>query len=282
MAHNPQIIAHRGSAILAPENTRDAFDLAISFNADRLEADIRTSSDGIPVIFHDAQLDRTTNGSGYVSDYTLSELKSLDAAWHFRDSDNQSYRGRQIEILSLSELLSEYTNIPVNLDIKHPNPEFASTVAGVIQEHRPGNDVLVASFHDDVVSNLRHVAPDIPTAATRDETQDLYASRRRLTRWSNFMHEFLLERENLSNNNVAGYKSLQIPTQVKFGPFTIDLTDRAFIEHVHRQNLTIGYWTINDPEEMHALAEKGADGLVTDRVDIAHKLFKNRLSTPPD
>ena len=46
MAHNPQIIAHRGSAILAPENTRDAFDLAISFNADRLEADIRTSSDG--------------------------------------------------------------------------------------------------------------------------------------------------------------------------------------------------------------------------------------------
>lgn len=274
MTRSPQIIAHRGSAILAPENTRKAFDLAISYQADRLEADIRTSSDGVPVVFHDARLDRTTNGTGYVSDHTVTTLKTLDAAWHFRDLENQSFRNQHIEILTLTELLSEYSELPIHLEIKHPNPEFATTIASLVKKHRPENNVIVASFHDDVINTMRQIAPDIATAATRDETQDLYASRRRLSRWTNHLHEFLFERGARANNHTIAYRTLQLPTEVNFGPFTIDLTDKDFIEYIHRQDLTVGYWTINDADTMRQLSDKGADGLVTDRVDIAQKLFK--------
>ncbi len=274
MVRTPKIIAHRGSAILAPENTRNAFDLAISLQADRLEADVRTSSDGVPVIFHDARLNRITNGSGYVSDHTVSKLKTLDAAWHFRDFNNQSLRNKKIEILTLTELLSEYADIPIHLEIKHPNPEFAQTIAAEINKYRQKDNIVVASFHDEVIHSLRKIAPDIPTAATRDETQDLYASRRRLSRWTNYLHEYFFDRHSLSNNKTIAYQTLQIPTEVNFGPFSIDLAEQKFIQHIHRHNLTVGYWTINDAHSMRQLADKGADALVTDRVDIARELFK--------
>ena len=260
--------------MLAPENTRAAFDLAIAHQADILETDIRSSRDKVPVIHHDAKLDRTTNGEGFVSNYSLTELKQLDAAYHFKDLSGESKRGQGIEVLTLAELLEEYRGIPINLEIKHPVADFTKTVVDVIRKSDRISDVTVASFHDEVLTTLRKQAPDIRTAATGDEIMDLYTSRNRAGRWLNWLHERVFNPADLSNNHFRNYQTLQVPVRFKLGPFTLDLTSADFINLVHAKDLSITYWTINNAEQMVRLANLGADGLVTDRVDIAEKIFK--------
>jgi len=76
---SPAIIAHRGASASAPENTLSSFYLAVDQEAAAIELDVRLSSDGWPVVIHDATVDRTTNGQGAVSKLTVKELQSLDA-----------------------------------------------------------------------------------------------------------------------------------------------------------------------------------------------------------
>ena len=72
-----KIFAHRGASGYAPENTLEAFALAISQKADGIELDVQLTRDGIPVVIHDETIDRVTSKTGYVKDYTLKELKKL-------------------------------------------------------------------------------------------------------------------------------------------------------------------------------------------------------------
>ncbi|MBD5071934.1 glycerophosphodiester phosphodiesterase, partial [Xanthomonas citri pv. citri] len=77
------IIAHRGASGYAPENTIAAFDLAVKMNADMIELDVQLTKDRQIVVIHDDRVDRTTNGSGFVKDFTLEELQKLDAgSWY--------------------------------------------------------------------------------------------------------------------------------------------------------------------------------------------------------
>jgi len=99
---SPLIFAHRGASAHAPENTLAAFELAIQQNADVIELDTKLSADGHVVVIHDQSVDRTTNGSGRVSELTLVSLRELDAGWHFSDT----FRGEQIP--TLEEVLEIY------------------------------------------------------------------------------------------------------------------------------------------------------------------------------
>ncbi|MCD6564103.1 MAG: glycerophosphodiester phosphodiesterase, partial [Thermoproteales archaeon] len=72
-----QCMAHRGFSGMYPENTLLAFNEAIKINADLIEFDVRVSGDGVPVVIHDASVDRTTDGSGLVSELSVDELKRL-------------------------------------------------------------------------------------------------------------------------------------------------------------------------------------------------------------
>ena len=73
-----KIFAHRGASGYAPENTLEAFALAITQGADGIELDVQLTKDGIPVVIHDETIDRVTEKKGWVKDYTLKELKELD------------------------------------------------------------------------------------------------------------------------------------------------------------------------------------------------------------
>ena len=269
----PRIFAHRGSAVLAPENTRPAFDLALQHDASVLETDVRTSKDGVPVIHHDAKLDRTTDGQGFVSNYTLQELKQLDAGYHFRSLSGDSFRGKGITILTLEEMLELYRDTEINVEIKHPKPEFAKTVATVIQNSGRADSVTVASFHSGVTEAFRIAAPNINTAATREEIRQQFY---RQFSPGNLFKRFFdknQQTESKSTNPRSAYSTLQIPTQFKFVGIAFELTDADFIDYLHQQGLTVTYWTINNVEEMVLLANRGADGIVTDRPDLAAKVF---------
>ncbi len=91
----PIIFAHRGASISAPENTLSAFELAVKLGARAIELDAMLSSDGIPVVIHDHTLERTTNGRGFVSDFTCAELMKLDAGAWF----SEEFTGERIPTL---------------------------------------------------------------------------------------------------------------------------------------------------------------------------------------
>lgn len=94
-AYRPIIVGHRGTLKHAPENTLAAFDTAIKMGADMLEIDVRETKDGELVVIHDGSVDRTTNGSGKVSEMTLSEIRKLDAGVHF----GRKFKGEQVPTL---------------------------------------------------------------------------------------------------------------------------------------------------------------------------------------
>ena len=115
MADNQwQVMAHRGGKQLRPENTLIAFRNAVELGVDALELDVHATRDGALVVIHDSTVDRTTDGTGAVSNFTLEEITALDAGYNWSpgaDSDDNPYRGTGVTIPTLEEVLSAFPNI---------------------------------------------------------------------------------------------------------------------------------------------------------------------------
>src|SRR5260370_2040409 len=105
LAGLPFVVAHRGASATLPEHTLAAYDLALREGADGVECDVRLTRDGHLVCVHDRRVDRTSNGSGFVSEMTLAQLRPLDyGAWHasWRADGSQGDTG----LLTLDRLIS--------------------------------------------------------------------------------------------------------------------------------------------------------------------------------
>lgn len=246
----PLIFAHRGSTILAPENTATAFDLALSFGSDILETDVRLSKDGVVVVFHDKKVDRTTNAQGKVRNFTFKQLKQLDAAYRFTDSQGTRYADRGIRIMSLDELFARYPKVGINIDIKDNCLLAAKAVAGCIYRNTHDQPINVGSFHGPVVRHFRSLQTGVSTAATRGEVAHLLF--------------------NSPKSWKPEYQCLQIPASYR----GIPLAGKNFIKRVQAKGLSINYWTINETEQMRSLLSKSVDGIVTDRPDLACQILK--------
>ncbi len=141
-----QIIAHRGASFFEPENTLRAIEGAIKIGADFVEVDVRMSKDKKLVIMHDADVNRTTNESGFVKDYTLQELKKLDA-------------GRGESIPTLDEVISCIKDrIGLVIEIKEPGTE--GKVLEKIDENNLEN-VILTSFYHKSIKNARKMNPSV-------------------------------------------------------------------------------------------------------------------------
>src|SRR5918911_3904757 len=120
----PVNLAHRGASALAPENTIEAFRLAVEAGAGGLELDVHMTRDGHIVVIHDATVDRTTNGFGAVSEMTFHELRRFDAGHDFSPDGGPTrpYRGRGVQVPTLGEVLEEFPGVAVNIDLKDGPP----------------------------------------------------------------------------------------------------------------------------------------------------------------
>lgn len=243
------VYAHRGSTVLAPENTAVAFELALELGADVLEIDVRLSRDQEVIVTHDARVERTCDGQGKVSELSLVALKKLNAGWHFTDNNGKNYRNENISLLTLKELFEQFPTTRVNIDIKDNSPEAAKAVSGAIHEAGAQSRVNVGSFHAKALAHFRTFSPQVTTAATQLEVAQLYFGR--------------------SLISSVNYQYLQIPTHY----FSLPLATQSFIDFAQKKNLSAVYWTINDAENMQRLISCGVDGIVTDRVDIACSLL---------
>ncbi len=158
------VIAHRGASYYAPENTMSAFRMADEMNADMIELDVQLSKDGIPVVFHDAKLNRHTNGKGFISSFLFNELRQLDAGKWF----SIEYQGEKIP--SLKEVL-EWTSGKMMVNIEIKREAVSDSVDGGVEEkvvelvRQTGMEkqVIISSFDYRAVKRIKKIEPQIFT-----------------------------------------------------------------------------------------------------------------------
>lgn len=146
-----QLSAHRGHGS-QPENTLRAFQMGLSKGADRVELDIQKSSDGDYVVIHDPTVDRTTNGTGQVSEMTTAQLRQLDAG-----------QGEKLPLFSEVVKWAQENRVALDIEVKHPTVDDAEELAQIVRKAGL-RDPLVMSFHADFMEKFETKAPEIKTA----------------------------------------------------------------------------------------------------------------------
>lgn len=164
------IIAHRGSSIDRPENTLAALRRAIEVQATASEIDVRTSRDGALVCLHDADLARTTDGTGKVSERTLAELKRLDAGGRFAPK----FRGERIP--ELSEVLATARGkIDVLLDLKEDGVVYLERIAAALRRHGEPRRAILGVRTVEQARRLRKLLPETRQVGLIPTTGDIEA-----------------------------------------------------------------------------------------------------------
>jgi glycerophosphoryl diester phosphodiesterase len=220
-------VGHRGAAGHAPENTLASFRKALEIGVDGVECDIHVCKSGEAVVIHDATLERTTSGKGKVSDFTLKELKTLDA-------------GKGEQIPTLEELL-KFIDKRVTLYIELKEDEAVDPVAKIIAHHAEnegwGYEKLpVLSFDHRQLVRIRQINTRILTGATLVGIPlDYAACAARAGAWS-------------------------------VNP-CIEYVDGDFVADARSRGLKTLVWTVNKPEQIAKARALGADALVSDFPD---------------
>jgi glycerophosphoryl diester phosphodiesterase len=250
---HPIRFAHRGSRVLWPQNTMTAFQGAVDLGFRYLETDVHLSADGRVVVFHDDHLEDLTDGVGKVWEHDWAQLSRLDAAYRFDPDHGHPLRGTGIGIPLLEEVVTEFPDVLLNLDLKQP--EIEVPVAAEISRLGIEERVLVASFHDDRIRRFRAVSRGrVATSAGPRET----ASALTLS---------LIGAE--PRGEADAY---QVPRRA--GPLRV--AGARFVAAAHRAGKQVHVWTVDDPAEMHRLLDLGVDGIVTDRPEVLNEVLAGR------
>lgn len=236
-----RFFAHRGlllSETSQPidENTELAFARALQVGATYLEVDVRASRDGVVVVCHDVDLARIAQRPAKVAELDWAALEGI--------------RLRQGgKLMSLEQLLSRFGDARINIDIK--SMDAAVGTAQVVRSQNAQDRVLISSF-----SRKRRLAASelLPGVATSSSAIELLAI------WS--AHK--LHSRALMRRLLTGIDAMQIPASR--GVLRFD--SESFIAAVKSFGVEIHYWTINDPEVAKQLRARGANGVVSDRIDL--------------
>ena len=240
------VIAHRGGRYLGPENTLYTYQLAVDLGVDVLEMDIHRTRDSQLVVLHDSTVDRTTNGTGAVDQFTLAQLKKLDAAYHWSPDSGKTFplRGRGLSVPALSEVFEAFPRMRMNIEIKDPEQTELHTLCALIHECGMDRNVMIASFESGALKKFRSACPGITTSAGASEVMLFY----------------VLQKVYLESIYSPAALALQVPQS--YGD--LQVVTKRFVEAAHSRNLKVHVWTVNSVDDMKSLLELGVDGIMTD------------------
>ena len=238
----PLVIAHAddtGSG-LWPGNTMPFLEGSAALGVDVLEMDIHMTSDGQIVLMHDDLLDRTTNGTGLVSDHTLAEIKALEVAdnWTQDGGATYPYQGQGLQVPTVAEAFERFPDTPMIIEIKQDSPDLTGPFCDLIRQYDMAEKVLVPSFDDDTIKVFRAACPEVATASASDETRAFVIA--------SFLQAI--------NALQPAYQALQVPESSGNIPVVI----APFVNNAHKNNLQVHIWTINDPAEYGTLHPDGS------------------------
>lgn len=225
-----QVIAHRGGAILAPENTMAAFKKAIEVRADYFELDVFFSSDDSIMVMHDQTLDRTTTGSGKIELMTYNQLRQFDAGSKFSPAFKDEKIPTLWEALSLAK--NSANNIQVVIEIKTSNPNMPGQVVAMVKKMNLQKRVIVAAFSFAAISEVKKLDSSIRV-----------------------MH-FVSPATTASINSL---KSIGGEWLGAGGTCTKEMVDYA-----HANGIYYNRWTINGISDMQSSISLGVDAITTD------------------
>jgi glycerophosphoryl diester phosphodiesterase len=262
LAGGPLLLAHRGGSRLAPENTLYAFQRALDWwRSDLLEIDVQPTRDGDAVVIHDPTVDRTTDGAGPVSSFTVSELKALDAGYRFTPDGGATfpYRGMGIGLSTIREVLEALPDARINIEIKDGRAQQA--VWDAVHDLHAVHRVLIAAGDRNNRSRFRTYPG--PVSAGKQDVVAFYALHKAhaVRLWTPTVDVFQIP-EILEGRRVM---------------------DRRMVKELQARNVAVHVWTIDDETDLRRLLEWGVDGIVTDRPDrLARVLHETHgRSLPP-
>jgi glycerophosphoryl diester phosphodiesterase len=260
----PLLMAHRGGEGRWPSNTLFAFEQAVRLGADSLEMDLQRTADGLIVVRHDPFVESTTDGAGLIQDFTLADLKELDAGYTWTDDNGRTFpfRGKGITIPTLAEVLQAFPTTHLNIDIKPKEAQVVHQFSELLHKFGRLENITVGSFHDDQLRLFRRLCPHTPTAAGVTETRTF----------------FLLSQIFLDRFYHPQAKMFQIPEYASF----LRLVSRRFIQTAHAQGLPVHVWTVNERADMLRLIEWGVDGIITDYPDILAAILEHPQTSLPE
>ena len=236
------VIGHRGTAACAPENTREGIALALARGADAVEFDVRLSADGEVVLMHDPTVDRTTDGTGPVSQKTMAELRELDASAQFVPaSPNAEPIGSAHRVPALSAILEEFAGARMLIEIK--DPLAATLTRRLIEKHGAQDLCLIDSYSSLALRVFR--GSGIPAGAGR-----------------NGVIRALARRSLGLGNTADGSSAFCVPLRYHGVPLPLPLVLAAARE----TGKVVHIWTVNDPSVASELWRQGVTGIITDDV----------------
>jgi len=248
---SPLIIGHRGASIVAPENTLISFERALDECADGVELDVRLARDGVPVVIHDANLQRTGQGKGVVAEMTSGELGRSDVGSWFNRLHPRlaSIEYTRQFVPTLDQVFTIFKDQPgpgvIYVEMKTDHAEdtyiaLSRSVVQVIRDHGLKSRVVVVSFNLRAVAEIKTLDPDIRTGA-------LFEPRR---------HALKIIR-----------KHPMIAAALECGADEILLhrliANRRNVDLSLESNLLPVVWTIDDPKWVHRAASMGVHAIIT-------------------
>jgi glycerophosphoryl diester phosphodiesterase len=229
----PWVIAHRGASGHSPENTLAAFERAVQLGAGFIETDLHLTRDAQFVAIHDATLERTTNGRGAVRDFTLAELRRLDAGMWF----DREYMGQRIPTLDEVLEFARKNDVIFYLEVKYDAAwGMHHSLVAALQKAENAARTIVISFDQTTLAALRRVDASVMMGLLADEPGPDYVK------------------------DALELGARQMCPQVSL--ITPDLVQRA-----HGADLQVATWTVNDAEAMRRVIAAGVDGIMTNFPD---------------
>jgi glycerophosphoryl diester phosphodiesterase len=241
--NTPLVVAHRGGAALAPENTLAAFENALKLGVDMVECDVHLSQDGQVVVMHDPDVSRTTNGSGQIGELTLADLKQLNAAAKFPGG----YAAQTIPTLAeLLDLVKGKAGIQIEIKVNAVGaryPGIEQKVIDLVNARGMTNEVIIISFDFPTLKQVKAIDAHIKTGA--------------LVRADWFL---------LRNPDKSVSEAIEQTGADYFMP-TASPVNQAIVEAAHARGIKMGVWTVDTSADMKRYAGYGVDAITTNRPD---------------
>lgn len=241
MTKKPLIWGHRGASGYAPENTLSSFQLAAEQKADGIELDIQLTKDRQIVVIHDEWIDRTSNGTGFVKDYTLEELR--------RFSFNKTIENApHADIPLMSEVfeLIRPTDLTINIELKTGIFDYEGIeemILDMTRHYDMEDRVIYSSFNHYSIQKIQKLNPKAPTA-------------------------FLCQDGPIGFAAYAAQYGVQA-----VHPWFVNLRFPDFMKEARDHHLLVNTWTVNEPEHIRMCTELGVDAVITNYPDTARKVI---------
>jgi glycerophosphoryl diester phosphodiesterase len=232
----PLVIAHRGASASAPENTMPAFEAAWAAGCAWVEADVQPTSDNVPILFHDGDLDRTTDGTGPMRERTAYEIAELDAGSWFTTGSTRAFTGTPVPTLAdLADTLGPTRSLLLEIKGAHTRDQVLAEIS-VVRASGWDDRVFFQSFEVQALAHVRSIDPDRPVG---------------------------LLVEALDEDPVQACAAVGA---IAYNPMHTLLRARPdIVPTLHAAGIAVLVWTADDNADWRFLTDIGVDGIITNR-----------------